>query len=271
MCAEFNLHVAIDDTYGPHGADTSQYVTSKRRTQVGVVFKDADVDDIRRQMRDCLDGLSSIIGEGIREFHFVEIYNRKGAWALAPEGLNLKLFEFFAEIYQSYRWRVIVQTVEKRTLRDLKGLDRNLVFDGLDPTNLSDVALSLLCLKIRFRFKATNEPLTILVDEGRKKAGVAFGGELFRDWPTNFKGEYASSKTESLLQIADFFAFCVNRNTYLATKGARTDVDQWFLRLVAEMRIESDEITPAYMRSDFSTLQLDEFHRRDRMLKRIKD
>lgn len=242
-----------------------------RRTQVGVAFEDADVDDIRRQIRGCLSELSTVFEEEVREFHFVEIYNRKGAWARSTEDLNLKIFEFFAKIYQSYRWPVVVQTVDKRTRRDLKGLDKKLNFEGLDPTSDSDLALSLLCLRIRSRFKTANEPLTVLIDEGRRRAGTHFGSEFFCDWPRGANGSYASSQAEPLLQIADFFAFCINRNTHLALKGTRSEVDRWFMSLVADMRLNSDEISPALMTSNFSVQQFDKFHRLDRELKGIED
>lgn len=263
------MHVAIDDTYGPNNSNKSAYVTGKRRTHVAVVFQDAIVQDIRRQMRECLREISSVTGREVQEFHFADIYNRKGAWANTLEGLNLKLFEFFAEIYQSYRWRVIVQTVDDRTLHDLKGLDKGLNFDGLNPRDFSDLSLSLLCLRIRLQLKNETEPLTLLIDEGRRKAGTPFGVELFRNWPSGFMGQYASSRMEPLLQIADFFAFCLNRNTHLALKGDKAEIDQWFHNLVAAMRINSNEIAPIFTKGDFSVTQFDEFHRLDRALKKI--
>jgi hypothetical protein len=145
---------------------------------------------------------------------------------------------------------------------------KELRFDGLNPSDPSDVALSLLCLQIRIRFKSSNEPLTILLDEGRKKAGQRFGDELFRGWPTPFVGRFASSKAETLLQIADFLAFCINRSTHLALKEKRTELDQWFMELVAGMRISSNNVVPLLMNSDFTVEQFDEFHRLHRQLNR---
>lgn len=265
------MHIAIDDTYGPQSHGLSRYVTGHRRTQVGVVFGDSEVSHIREQISECLSVLLETTGKKPEEFHFVDIYNRNGVWGRIAEGLNLRLFEFFAHIYETHRWPVLVQTVDKRTFKDLKGFDKNLKFDGLNPSDPSDVALSLLCLKIRIRFKSLNEPLTLLLDEGRKKAGQRFGDELFGGWPAPFVGRFASSKDEGLLQIADFLAFCINRSTHLALKEKRTKIDLWLMELVAGMRINCNDIVPLMMNSDFTVEQFDEFHRLHRQFNRIPD
>jgi hypothetical protein len=270
------LHIAIDDTYGPLAHGTSRYVTGRRRTQVGVLFEDNQVDYIREQMRGCLSLIQESTGEKPDEFHFVEIYNRKGPWARTKEGLNLQLFEAFADIYRSYRWLVLVQTVDKRTLRDLKGFDRAdlgrlLVLEGLSPNDFSHLALGLLCLRIRIRFKSTNEPLTLLLDEGLGKAGQPFGAKLFKNYTSIVEGRFASSKSEELLQIADFLAFCINRNTHLALKDERTEIDLWFLELFASMRINSPDLSPFIAKPNFSANDLDEFHRLNRALRGIDD
>ena len=252
-----------------HG--TSRYVTGKRRTQVAVLFDDTEVDHIREQVRVCLNLIHEDTEERPGEFHFVDIYNRKGLWGRAREGLNLQLFEAFAEIYSSYRWPVMIQTVDKRTVKDLKGLNKVLVFDGLSPNDFSHIALCLLCLRIRMRFKGSDEPLTLLLDEGLKKAGQPFGDQLFKNWSSPFVGRFASSKSEELLQLADFLAFCVNRNTHLALKNRRTELDLWFLQLVANMRINSTDLSPFVAPPHFSVSELDEFHRLNRTLRGIEE
>jgi hypothetical protein len=218
-----------------------------------------------------LDEPLNFIGKKPKEFHFVDIYNRNGVWGQMGSDMNLRIFAFFAHIYETYRWPVLVQTVDKRTFKDLKGLDKKLIFDGLKPTDPSDVALSLLCIQIRVRFKALNEPLTLLVDEGRKRAGQRFGDEMFRGWPKPFTGLYVSSSEEPLIQIADFMAFCVNRTTYLMLKEKRTEIDLWFLDLVGHMKINSNHLVPMTLNRDFTTDGFDEFHRLHRQHSGLPD
>lgn len=97
-----------------------------------------------------------------------------------------------------------------------------------------------------------------------KKGGQPFGQAIFRDWKGKFGGHYASSSEEPLLQVADLLAFCINRNTYLATKENRTATDQEFLRITSKMRINSDEIAPVFLRGDFTIEDFDKFLAMDR-------
>lgn len=265
------MHIAIDDTYGPKWHGRSRYVTGDRRTYVGVVFEDEKVDFIREQITECLGETTRLIGTPVDEFHFADIYNRNKIWNTLAEGLNLRIFEFFADIYSRYRWRVWVQTLDKRTFRDLKDLTASLTLDGLNPKDPADVALSMLCLRLRIEYKRSHEPLTIILDEGRRKLGHKFGDELFVGWPVAFAGYYASSISEPLLQIADFIAFCVNRSTHLSLKEQRTERDRWFLELFANMRVNSNDLTPMLLSAEFTTQQFDEFHRVDRQLKGLQD
>jgi hypothetical protein len=142
------MHIAIDDTYGPVDIEPSRYVTGSRRTYVGVQFNDAEADEVRENIRGCLAILPELVGISPAEFHFVDMYNRKGPWAAMPREANLDLFEFFANIYRRYRWSVWVQTVDDRTLSN-GGLAVNGVLDGIDLTTREGQALMLLLLKIR--------------------------------------------------------------------------------------------------------------------------
>jgi hypothetical protein len=72
------MHIAIDDTYAPENSEPSKYVTAARRTYVAVEFPDAEVEDIRKNVRQCLSELEQLLGIAPREFHFVDIYNQKG-------------------------------------------------------------------------------------------------------------------------------------------------------------------------------------------------
>lgn len=260
-----NMHIAIDDTHSSNGPDLSDYVTSRRRTCVAVLFDDSEVEHIRAQLRAGLAEIRNITQARVDEFHFAEIYNKRGAWKGLQDDLNLKIFSCFAYLYQCYRWPVIIQTVDERTIKDLKGLQRKLNFEGLNPYNLGDLSLALLALRIRARLKNSTEPLTIIVDETPlRKPGSPFGKELFRDWATPINGYYASSRTEELLQIADFLAFCINRTTHLSMKTPRTDIDNWFLWLATKMRINSNELIATSTDLSFTVKEFDEWHRQYR-------
>jgi hypothetical protein len=255
------VHVAIDDTYGPTGPTRSKYVTGARRTHVAVWFEDNEVAEVRQQLRDCLDYMGELLPRAPKEFHFVDIYNGYGEWKPFKEDKrNLRLIEAFGSIYASYRWPVMVQTVDDRTFRDhgIEGFKG--VFDGLDLGDRQDLSLLLLCLKIKKRLTDLVIPLTVIVDEGKRKRNAAFGRIIFRN-RQHYQGWYDSSSQEPLLQIADLLAFCINRMTHLSLKDTRTDTDLEFIGLVNDMQIRSADLSPIAVSHDFTAEEIDRFHR----------
>ena len=265
------MYIAIDDTYGPIiTATRSKYVTGNRRTNVGVVFPDKDVVYIREQMTSCLGSIEDEYSIKIGEFHFVEIYNRKKPWDKLPNGVNLKIFEFFAHIYKQYKWKVFIQTIDNRTLKD-HGIDKfKEKKNQFDLEKPSDLSLFWLLLKIKKFYISTSEDLSIFIDEGLGKPNTNVGQEVFHNYPNKYVGKFQSSNQEPLLQLADFIAFIVNRSTHLYMKENRTDVDNWFLQLFNDMEINSTDLSKAEFSCDYSNLNIshiDKVHQDDRIQK----
>lgn len=261
------MHIAIDDTYGPEIGTESSFVTGNRRTHVAVVFPDEDVQDIRKQTAECLAEINQLTGIAAKEFHFVDIYNRKAPWDNLPDKANLRLFEFFAFIYRQNRWPVFIQTIDARTLGD-HGIDGFAgEIEGLDLSSRANLSLIWLLIKVKSKFKKNPEPITLVLDEGEGKPGTPFGSKIFHDWPKSFNGHYSSSASEPLIQIADFIAFCINRSTHLGMKSRRSDVDTWFLNLVGEMKIDCDALKLNVFPKNFSVVDFDGAHLKDRATK----
>lgn len=262
------MHVAIDDTYGPVDVAPTTYVTGARRTSVAVEFADDDVDEIRDGVKGCIEELRSIVGDGLREFHFVDIYNCTGVWK-ERRGLNLRIFEFFAKMYGEYHWRVHVQTVDERTLtdHDTKFTGRK---DELDLDRREDLALFMLLVKLKHRLPPPPAQLVLLADAGRSKPGAFLAPSIFSPWEDGYIGRYAASDDEPLIQIADFFAYCINRSTHLMLKEDRSEHDIGFLRLVGSMGIRSDDLREARLPEKFCSADVDAIHREDRREKGLE-
>lgn len=267
------MHIAIDDTYGPTTSTSSEYVTGNRRTNVGVIFPDKDINYIREQITTCLAHIKNEFSLDIREFHFVEIYNRKSPWDKLPDKANLAIFSFFAHIYTKYKWKVFVQTVDDRTLRN-HSIEK--IKGKINQFNLekpSDLSLFWLLTKIKFFYSNTSEDLNVFIDEGLGKPNTIVGNEIFYDYPNKYQGIFQLSHKEPLLQLADFIAFIVNRSTHLYMKKNRTEVDNWFLQLFNSMDINSDDLLKMNMArnySDFTVSDFDKLHENDRCRKGIK-
>ena len=258
------MHIAIDDTYGPEVETESEFVSGQRRTHVAVAFEEHEVVNIRQQIEGCLEEVGHSMGVEADEFHFVDIYNRNSPWDRLGDHMNLRLFEFFANIYSQYRWPVIIQTIDDRTLKDHGIQAIRAEVDGLQLENPADLSLLFLLFKIKKKIRTSDTEITIIVDEGKKKAGSSISPKIFQNWQRKVSGVYASSKEEPLLQLADFLAFCINRCTHLMMKNKRTEVDNWFLELVGGMDINSDDFKRVKASKHFTVNDFDDLHRADR-------
>jgi hypothetical protein len=140
--------------------------------------------------------------------------------------------------------------------------------DGLDLSNRSNLSLLWLLFKIKQRYRENQEPIHLIVDDGKSKAGANVGRQMFPDWSVAFHGSYASSIDEPLLQIADFIAYCINRSTM---KRDRTEIDKWFLNLVVSMQINCSDIKVSVLPSGFSVSDFDEILELDRQQKKLPE
>lgn len=263
------MHVAIDDTYGPITAAPSKYVTGARRTYVAVEFPDSAVDDVRTNVANCLAEIPGLLGISPIEFHFADIYNRNKEWKHVPDELNLRIFEFFAQIYRMQQWRVHVQTVDDRTLAD-HGIRFDLTVDDMNLRKRDEQALFFLLTNLKQRMPKLPERLTLRIDAGRGKPGKPVAKALFREWGDLYDGQYAESCVEPLIQIADFLAFSINRSTHLSLKPQRTELDVWFLNLIASMDIVSDDLVLTSLPPDFTAADIDAIHLADRKRKGLE-
>lgn len=249
------MHISIDDTYGG-GEGNSIYVTDTRRTHVAVLFNDDEVPHIREQIRSCLSQVSEIVGFNISE----------------------SIFKFFSDIYRHYKWRVVVQTIDNRTFDDhpeykdflrQKEIIKIGKLCGFDFSKRSDVSLFMVLTKIK-RIINPKENLNIYVDEGLGGPGKTIGNEIYRDWQGEFSSIFESSSKEPLLQIADFLAFCINRITVLSLKKERTVIDNWFIKNIGSMPINSDDIRFMMVNKNFTSKEFDNAHKIDRKIKGLE-
>ncbi len=263
------MHVAIDDTYGPENVAPSKYVTGSRRTYVAVEFPDSSVEEVRDAVRDCLSVLPAHLGFAPKEFHFSEIYNRRGLWLGCPKGANLAIFELFGAMYRSFQWKIHVQTVDNRTFSD-HGVDLSGSIGGINLNERDGKALALLLFKLKQVIPGPPEPLVVRMDAGRAKPGADFAQDFFREWGDLYNGRYAESHEEPLVQIADFLAFIENRSTHLQIKPYRTEMDLLFLNFVGGMDIQSaDLIRKVSDRAQVNT-DVDLVHAEDRRAKGLE-
>lgn len=263
------MHIAIDDTYSSNVFIDSDYVTKNRRTNVAVCFTDEQAEQIRSEIGRRLDGMVSLLGVRPEEFHFVEIVNRKGIWNKLDQQQAHGVIATFVAIYNEFRWPVLIQTVDDRTFAD-HGYALGTTMHGLNPSKKEDQSLFLLMLRLRGLLKNDQQHVVLLMDEGRGKPGDAFGENFFPEWGSRFNGYYESSKSEPLLQIADFVAYAVNRLTNLSTKEDRTPKEDEQIAILGSLKLNSSDVRRAVVRNDFGKSEFDAIHSVDRSKKGLE-
>ena len=230
-----NTLVAIDDTGSPGCKITSRFLHPKRKSYVAMILTPKEREYAQKQFEGCFDFLKNEIGKS--EFHFADIYNRRGEWKDADERVVLAIFSTFAEIFHNFRCPFIVQTCDPNFFRNngiiIKGKVR---IDGLDLHKYEDFALFFLLMRCKWFLLEKKYPLPadFVIDEGRYKKGHKQESKLLKGVASNNQFVFKSSKDFILLQLVDFAAFCLNRMQLLLVKGKeRTNVDEEFLKIIS--------------------------------------
>ena len=235
MNNEMNTLVVIDDTGSPSCNVASRFLHEKRKTYVAMILNPQERKYAQEQLEDCLDFLKKEMGK--TEFHFADIYNRRGEWKYIDRKIVLAIFSAFAEIFHNFRPPIIVQTCDPNFFRDngivIKGKIR---IDGLDLHKYDDFALFFLLMRCRWFLSRGKYPFPVdfVIDEGRYRNGHVQKSSLLRGIASNDQFIFKSSKNFIMLQLVDFVAFCLNRMQHLMVKGRkRTEFDKEFLKIMS--------------------------------------
>lgn len=171
------------------------------------------------------------------EFHFTDIWARKGEFRKLDLQQRLGIFGFMANIFARYRFKVLVQTFDPDNAADVRArAEWPEDFGPLKFSNHEDLALIFALLRVRVHlesFEGKNASACVVVDEGRLSCGKAI--VLPGLAPTFFAGAifFASSRLVHSIQLADFAAFVMNRWQFLRVKNNLTDLDKTFLEIVS--------------------------------------
>jgi len=228
--------VFIDDTGSPGLKNTPSNLHPNRKTWVAVVIPKMQIAEVWRQLPGALKALKSLLGA--HEFHFTDIYMGRKEFKGIPFEQRLSVIEFMANIFNRYKFPVFVQTLDPKSLANIRS--RSEFPDTLGDFNLhshEDFALYLLLTRVKWHleksYKATDRVARVFVDEGYKKNGV---GLCFPPLSHAFVDGlicFARSDTILPLQLADFAAFFLNRTQLITGKHELTHRDKELLRILS--------------------------------------
>lgn len=225
--------IAFDDTGSPGKTVNSRFLDSERKTYVGVIFESYLIDEVSREMNNALTLFRDMFGT--TECHLTDIMNAQGEWAHVCNDKRLGIFKGFCEIFSHYNFTCIVQTwapsyYARNNMEHFKSLKHG----QLKLSDHKDMAMFMALSRTR-RYLLENNykvPVSIVFDEGRRKAGSSMQIPILNDITNNSSISFMRSDKNLFLQIADFAAYCLNKSQLLAVKGNRTETDDTILTYI---------------------------------------
>lgn len=109
--------------------------------------------------------------------------------------------------------------------------ENGLIDDG--KMSVEEKTLYFLILRIFIYATSINliRNFETICDEGIEKPGARKNYQKLASLTDMPFVTFMSSHSDVLLQIADFYAFCLNRHQLLAIKDKKTDFDKWFIEM----------------------------------------
>lgn len=262
--------VYIDDTASASQTTNSKYLTEDRRTYVAVIFTEEERKEADEQLKGCIEEIN--IQFAADEFHFTDIYSGTKKFKGIDIDIRLSLFRVFVYIYNQYRWPIIIQTVNDRTLLEHGIRMVDIRAEGFNFADNSDVALFMLLIQcknyLQDNIKKYDLPVDFVIDAGKQKADTFQKVSLLSGVSVNSALSYKSSHDDVLIQIADFIAFCVNRIQMIAVKENKSRVDKEFLKIMSDMKFNGIGFEMVPMKK-VNSLEYDRKIRSDKDIKRI--
>ncbi len=226
--------LAIDDTAFATGEKHFETLKSEETCFVSVALRKDVMPLLAGYMKEKTDKLFERFGT--REFHFTDIYNRKGVFKDIEIEETLDIVRSFAQDMNDAGMIITVSTINKHSYKDpmqvsLMQMIKNFILPKLGlPDSKESVNLLLNIIRSQQMVEENFGDAKIteaLCDEGLMKAGKGFELPLSRG---NVDVKFKSS-TDHLLQFADFSAWFVTRMKHIADKHPQ-NVKPWEKELV---------------------------------------
>lgn len=227
--------IVIDDTGSPGNFNETRFLKEDRKTLVAVF--------IHAELRGPLEKmLSQILNElkeksPITELHFKDLINKNNEFSDFKNEDIIKIIDNISDLFAQFKLPYFTKTTHKKTLLE-NGIriQGKLIVDNLNLNKNEDNSLYSLILELK-KFIIDNfsgQEIEIIMDEGRKKKNQTEEFEILKEITKNNIITYKSSSEYLLLQVADFFAYGINRMQTTVAKENRTDLDKTLLALFSK-------------------------------------
>jgi hypothetical protein len=224
--------IAIDDTGSPGNSSESLTLKSDRYSLTAVLFPNWRIQAITENVEKLLNYWKGI-HPSIKEFHFTDIINRRKAFTNLSSNEVVNIFQNFTDLIKNEELYIFHQTFTPRTLKE-NGLNEYLQYVHPKRKDIKYLTLDFLSVRIKKEIKELKieNNVDVFIDEGIEKAGKNVSLPYLEDeMKPNAFALSCSSSQNLFLQIADFFAFIINRNQLMMIKSNRTDFDIEILKV----------------------------------------
>jgi hypothetical protein len=246
--------VLVDDTGSPGDKNTPANLHPLRKSWVAVVLTPEQSAEVSQQLPEALKGLAEFTGAP--EFHFTDIYSGKRAFKNVSPDARLNLFAFMAYIFTTYRFPIIVQTLDPDNA--MFQAFRAALPEKVGPFRMSrpgDVALLMLLSLAKWFLKEqgiTSETAArVLIDEGFMKHGRAFSLPSFAEAFDGGLLYFSDSRRIPHIQLADFAAFSLNRTQWLLGKATLSPFDTALVQILSPVSWNYVNIKPIVIPADW--------------------
>ena len=243
--------VVIDETGNPGQDSGSDYLLSTRKSWAAVILSPMQFVEVANELPEALKELKEITGGD--EFHLTDIYRGHKSFKDVKVEQRLGAIKFLAHIFKVGQYPIFFQTLDPISANIFRAHPEfQQKLGALDLRKHEELALWMLLIQVQnFILDPKNSFLTkafFVIDEGDKwrdsrsidiqntvsKPDVFVSKKLFS----------RNSKGFPAIQLADFAAFCINRQQWLMVQPANklNKFDIEFLKIISSARLNTINI-----------------------------
>jgi len=233
--------IYIDDSGTPGSTSPSRFLHRDRKSWAAVIVPESIAPDVETAMQIFLAGVK--VDHGAEELHFPEIYGGRGSFKGVPGQTRHKLFELMVHLFQSFQLPIIFQTCSLEYCSEIHARFPAISgrFDFLDNDDHEHLGLHFLLFRVHEFVREHKEhfprTLPVFVDEGLAKADAVLRLPHFASTMEDGLVRFQKSHKRPFLQLADFAAFVIARQQWLAARGNLNTLDREFLQIVDPRRL----------------------------------
>ena len=250
--------IVIDDTGSPGNFNETRFLKEDRKTFVGVFMHSQMNTSIENTLKEIVSSLNKEFG--ITEIHLTDIVNKKNEYSQVSEENRLAIIMCLSKWLSNIQLPYFVQTANDKTFIEndipLKGKLANFNLDKGE-----DQALLLLITRIKIFIDKyfPNEKVKFVMDEGRMKNNQFEKINGLEEFIQDAVIKYSSSKEFALLQIADFFAYSMNRTQMTITKENKTEFDTKIYEYLIPVLANQYSEGTSFIKKDFDSFTKDDY------------